>query len=103
MTSYLNIDYLNRIIEDFGVEVTVLDKVNNFRKYLIAMPLIIADGTDTDGRQLPGVVIVHFRDGDIEPAADPADDGLDDLPLALQGHVLGDAQADSGHADIHWF
>jgi hypothetical protein len=102
-TRGLNIDDFDIIIEDFGIEMAVNDEIDDLREHLVGVPFIVTDSADADGRQLPGIVIVHLGDGDIEPAADPTNDGLDHLPFPLEGHVFRDAQADPSDADIHVF
>ena len=65
------------------------------------MAPVVRDTAEADGRQLPGVVVVDLGHGHLELVADPAGNGLQDPPLAFEGHVLRQAEADPGDADIH--
>ena len=45
---------------------------------------VVADHGDADHSGAVVVLVVDFRDGDVEPALEPADDALDDAPLGLE-------------------
>jgi hypothetical protein len=48
------------------------------------VPRGIGDARDPDRRDLPRLVIVHLRDGQLELVANALRDAPDDLPLVLE-------------------
>jgi hypothetical protein len=89
------------IVENFRLEAGTFDKGDNPGEHLVGMTLIITDAADTQGSALPGIVIVNLGDGNLELMTNPTRDGFKDLPLALEGHVFRQAQADPGNTYIH--
>ena len=50
---------------------------------------LVADDCDADNRDALAVLVIDFRDRDIEPALEPPDDTLDDTSLSLErSHAL---------------
>ena len=49
----------------------------------------VTDDCYTDNRADLAVLVIDFRDRDVETALEPTDDALDDAPLSLErGHSL---------------
>ena len=65
------------------------------------MALVIADTTDANSSHLPSIIILDLSYGNIELIPYATGNGLEDLPLALERHVLGDAEEDSTYAYVH--
>ena len=45
---------------------------------------LVADYCNADNRDALAVLMIDFRDGDVESALEPADHALDNAPLALE-------------------
>jgi hypothetical protein len=97
----LDIDDFNVVIEDFGVEVSVDDEIDDLGKNLVGMALIVTDGADADRGKLPGIIIIDLGNSDFEPAADTAGNGFQDLALAFKRHIFRQAEANPGDTYIH--
>ncbi len=67
------------------------------------MPILIADAADADGSQLPAVLVVHFRHGDIELVSDTTGYGFQYLPFAFKRQVFRQAEVNLAHAHIHGY
>ena len=67
------------------------------------MSTIIADVGDPDGDQLPRVIVFNLGAANAEPILHPRDNGLDHLPLALEGLVFGQAEPDLTQSNLHRF
>jgi len=59
-------------------------KIENRIELLLDEAGVVADNCNADNRDILAVLVIDFRDRDIEPALEPTDDALDNAPLALK-------------------
>lgn len=59
-------------------------KTENRIKLLVDKAGLIADDSNTEYGDAFAVLVVHFRDRDIESALEPPDNALDDTPFSLE-------------------
>jgi hypothetical protein len=93
--------YLDFVIENLDLKPTVNHKIDHFGQYFVGMSILVTDAADTDGGQLPAVMVVHFGHGDVELVSDATGYGLEHLPLTFEGHILRQAKVYPTHANIH--
>ena len=64
-------------------------EIKNRVELLLDEAGLIADNCDADNRDALTVLVIDFRDRDIETALEPPDDALDNTSFALErGHAL---------------
>jgi len=97
----LDRQYLDFVIENFDLKPAVNHEINDLGQHFVGVSILIADAADTDGRQLPAVVVAHFRHGDIELVSDTTDYRFQHLPFAFKGHIFRQAEVYLAHAHIH--
>ena len=97
----LYFDNLKFIIKYFYFKSAGFDEIYHPGKDLVGMTLVIADIANADGSHLPGIIIINLSHGNIELITNTAGNRLEDLPFALEGHVLGDAERNLTYAYVH--
>jgi len=70
---------------------------------LVVVASVIAGAGQSQGGELPGIVIVDLGCGDIKLVMQPGDDGLNHPPLPLEGVVLGKAELYLAYTYIHFW
>jgi hypothetical protein len=82
-------------------ELRVFDKIHDLIQNGIHSLPIIRDSTDPQHRFLPQILILHFRDGDVEPLSRPLHDTLQDLSLSLEGKIPVEEKFQVTHPNDH--
>src|SRR3990170_2935321 len=75
---------LDPIVDDRSVE-QGLDHVHGLRNLLVGVARIVRNAGDPERGALPGIVLIHLRDRDIEPALDLLLEPLQDVTLFFEG------------------
>src|SRR5438105_2911338 len=74
---------LHRPVDHVALEV-LLHEVHHLVDHLVGVPRVVRDARDGEGRALPGVVMVHLGDRDVEAPPHLVLQALEDVALALE-------------------
>ncbi len=94
--------YYRALVQHFGLTVRQYEPVEAIERLgddLVGVARIARDAGDGERGPLPGVVVVHFRDGDLEALAELVLEALQDVALALERAHVRQVQLDG--ADRH--
>src|SRR4029453_17463553 len=84
----------------FG-DVEILDEAHHLAQCAVDVPGVGPDLRDAEHRALPEIVVIAFRNRDVEGVGDTGLDLAQHAALALQRVVLGDEERQLQHTDDH--
>jgi hypothetical protein len=90
---------LNFALDHLNVFAGFFDVGDHTVESLFDVPIAIADTGNAQSRNLPGIIIIHFCDGDVELVANPAAKRFDDSTLAFETLIFGQPERQFTNAD----